>query len=418
MDVRFSWFVLALIALVATLSVIEMVRVCAVRLQAVDIPGGRRSHRSPTARLGGLGIFWGFAVALALATYGPELWGLPVSASGMGLVGMLIGAGALVCVGLADDVYGLAATLKLCVQIVAALCLYGFGWRVESLGIPGVGHVSVGAFSLPLTVAWVVFVTNALNLIDGLDGLAGGLALVAALAASWMLAATGSASFLVAAALAGALAGFLWFNLYPALIFMGDTGSLFVGFVLSAITLRASQLASLEAFPLVPVLLLAVPLLDTLDAIARRTLAAAAHAATPVAFLRDVRARVFAPDGMHVHHRLVKSGLTARRAVATLWLVAAGFAAAACLVVRAPLAGLGLAAVLAVFVVRRFAALDARLALGSRAQVLPVFVPMAESRELELAMAPHEGSHARLEPALTREALDVDEVVETATQAA
>lgn len=390
MDVRFSWFVLALIALVATLSVIEMVRVCAVRLRAVDQPGGRRSHHAPTARLGGLGIFWGFSVALAFATYGHSLWSQPLTAGGMGLIGMLAGCGVLVIVGLLDDVYGLAATLKLGLQITAALCLYGFGWRIESLGLPGVGHVAVGALSLPLTVAWVVFVTNALNLIDGLDGLAGGLALVAAVAVSWMLASSGAPSFLVAAALAGSLAGFLWFNLNPALIFMGDTGSLFVGFVLSAITMRAAQLASADAFPVVPVLLLAVPLLDTFDAIRRRTSAAWAAADTAFEFARNVRSRLFSPDGMHVHHRLVRSGLSARRAVALLWFVAAGFALAACAVVRAPNLGLALAVVLLVILARQLRGVEARLTRPM--MVSPALTLSIQGREV-IDVEPAEVSH-------------------------
>lgn len=382
---RISWFVLALIALVATLSVTELVRVCALRLRAVDQPGGRRAHRVPTARLGGLGIFWGFAVALVFATYGP--WGGSLTGGGTGLVGMLAGGGLLLVVGLFDDVRGLAATLKLALQIAAAGCLYAFGWRVETLGVPGLGHVDVGAWSLALTVAWVVFVTNALNLIDGLDGLAAGLALVAAVAASWMLAASGAPSFLVAAALVGALAGFLWFNLSPALIFMGDTGSLFVGFVLSAITLRAAQLASTDAFPVVPALLLAVPMLDTLDAIRRRTIDAVAATGTLGAFLRDVRRRVFAPDGQHVHHRIVRSGLTPRRAVAVLWAVAAGFALAAGAMLAAPWLGLAMAAGLVAAAWRGLGRLDARLARPAEVPPRTLMLP-AESVAQLLALPP------------------------------
>jgi UDP-GlcNAc:undecaprenyl-phosphate GlcNAc-1-phosphate transferase len=155
---------------------------------------------------------------------------------------------------------------------------------------------------------------------------------------------------------------------------MGDTGSLFVGFVLSAITMRAAQLASADAFPLVPVLLLAVPLLDTLDAIRRRTIAAAAGAASPLEFLRHVRARVFAPDGMHLHHRLVLSGLSARRTVALMWAVAGCFALAACMVLHAPWVGMAFAAVIAVAVTRNLGAMEARLV---RAPVVPRVLTLA-----------------------------------------
>lgn len=362
MDVRFVWLVLALIAFVSTLSVTEAVRVAALHLRAVDHPGGRRLHRSPTARLGGLGIFWGFGVALAAATYGEGVWHLPIHPQGMGLVGLLAGCGVLLITGLLDDVRGMRATAKLALQVGAALCLYHFGWRVERLGIPGIGSWEVGPLSLALTVGWVVCVTNALNLIDGLDGLAGGLALVATLAASWLLAGSGTSSFLATGALAGALAGFLWFNLNPALIFMGDTGSLFVGFVLAALTMRAGQLVSAEAFPLVPVLLLAVPLADTTDAIRRRTLAAAATARSPLHFLREAKRRILAPDGMHVHHRLLRRGFSTRRAVALLWGTGASFAVAAALVLRAPVPGLALTAALAALAWAGLAALEPRAA--------------------------------------------------------
>jgi UDP-GlcNAc:undecaprenyl-phosphate GlcNAc-1-phosphate transferase len=342
--VKIAWVMYALVAFVATLSVTELVRVFALRLRAVDQPGGRRVHLAPTARLGGLGIFWGFAISLGLATYGGPLWRAPLAGADPALLGLVLGAGLMLVVGMLDDIYGLAAPRKLGLQIGAALLLYAFGWRVETLGLPGVGSWPVGLLSLPLTVAWVVFATNALNLIDGLDGLATGVALVAAIAAGLLLGNDGGAARLAAAGLAGALAGFLWFNLNPALIFMGDAGSLFVGFVLSAITLRAGQVASPEAFPLVPMLLLAVPLLDTLAAIRRRTVAAARASRPGLGFLREAARRVFAPDGQHVHHRLVGSGVSTRRAVALLWGMAAWFALGGFLLPHSTVAGAALVA--------------------------------------------------------------------------
>jgi UDP-GlcNAc:undecaprenyl-phosphate GlcNAc-1-phosphate transferase len=164
-------------------------------------------------------------------------------------------------------------------------------------------------------------------------------ALVATLGTCALLAPDVGPLLLVTAALAGALMGFMWFNLNPALIFMGDAGSLFVGFVLSAVTLRAGGLSSSEAFPIVPALLLAVPLYDTCDAIRRRTLSTASESRSAFAFLRAVKSRVFAPDGLHVHHRLVRAEMSVRSAVARLWLVAAMFAVSGCLLERDRLAG-------------------------------------------------------------------------------
>jgi UDP-GlcNAc:undecaprenyl-phosphate GlcNAc-1-phosphate transferase len=337
MVVPFAFVVFSLVALIATLSVTEMVRVFAHRLSAVDRPGGRRVHRRPTARLGGLGIYWGFYVAMGLATYGHPFWSDPFHGDDPGMIGMMVGSSMLLIVGVMDDVYGLKATLKLGFQIGAALLLYGFGWRVDTLGLPGLGAVPIGPLSLPVTLLWVLLVTNAVNLIDGLDGLACGVSLVATLAVCVLLIPTGGPLLLAAAALAGSLLGFLWFNLNPALIFMGDAGSLFVGFVLSAMTLRAGQLATPDSFPVVSALLLVVPLFDTCFAIGRRSVAAARGSRSLLQFVREVKSQVFAPDGRHVHHRLLAAGYSTRRAVVMLWGASAAFAMAGCVLLRDPI---------------------------------------------------------------------------------
>ncbi len=320
------WSVAFAVALLATLSGTQMVRVTALRLRAVDSPGGRRVHRRTTPRLGGLGIFWGFAGALVLVVYGNAEWRHVLAGKELGLLGMLGGASLMLVVGLLDDLHGLTAAVKLSAQAAAAILLWTCGWRVEFLGLPGIEAWPVGALSLPLTVGWVVFVTNALNLIDGLDGLAVGVALIASVATCFILTPDATLARVTALALTGALLAFLWFNLNPALIFMGDAGSLFVGFVLSAITLRIGQVAGRESFPMVPALLLAVPLTDTTYALVRRTLRAARQAHTPRLFLRGVRAGLFAPDRGHVHHLLIEAGFSTRRAVALLWGTGALFA--------------------------------------------------------------------------------------------
>ena len=255
------------------------------------------------------------------------------------MIGMLAGSGMLLMVGIADDVRGLGATTKLMFQIGAASVLYASGWKVETIGIPGWGAWPTGIVAYPLTLLWVLAVTNAVNLIDGLDGLACGIALIATIAIAALIAPGGSPLLLAVAALGGALIGFLWYNLHPAQIFMGDAGSLFVGFVLSGMTLRAGQIAAPEAFPLVPVLLIAVPLLDTSNAIFRRVGGAARGASSAQDLVRAVRARVFAPDGYHIHHRLLRAGLSAWQAAAVLWFAAAGFAIAGCTLAVAPFAG-------------------------------------------------------------------------------
>jgi UDP-GlcNAc:undecaprenyl-phosphate GlcNAc-1-phosphate transferase len=191
---------------------------------------------------------------------------------------------------------------------------------------------------LPLTIGWIVLATNAVNLIDGLDGLASGLALVATLGVLAVVG-PGAGSGVIAAVLAGALVGFLWFNVPPALIFMGDAGSLFVGFAVATLTLRGSMRAGPETFPVLPLLLLAVPLTDATSAIVRRIGAAARAAGSPRELVREARARVMAPDRGHLHHRLLDAGLPSRVAALALQLSALPFAIAAALIVHVPVAG-------------------------------------------------------------------------------
>ena len=327
-----------LVGLLGALSATELVRVAAVRLRAVDQPGGRRVHRRPTPRLGGIGIAWGFACSLAYLSWVSGHAG-PLAHAAAQMTALLVGAAFMGAVGHADDRWGLPSSAKLAACVAGALVLWAGGWRVDSIGLPGVGAWDVGAWSLPLTIMWVVLVTNAMNLIDGLDGLASGVALVACIAVLLMPGA-GAAERAVAVALAGALLGFLWFNLNPALIFMGDAGSLFTGFVLAALALHAPAGAAPGWFPVVPALALAVPLADTLHAIGRRLLAAAREADSPWAFVRSAPRRMFTADRGHVHHLLQAAGWSPRRAAALLWAAALSFGIAACLCVRAGLPGI------------------------------------------------------------------------------
>jgi len=326
------------VAAIATLSATELVRVLALRLGACDQPGGRRVHRRPTARLGGLGIFWGFGVALLLAVYTGSDARDAVARGGMGMLGLFAGCGLMLITGLLDDVRGLSAPVKLGVQLAAATCVWWSGWRVETIGLPGVGAVAAGALSLPLTIGWIVFATNAVNLIDGLDGLASGLALVAALGVLAVVG-PGVGSGVIAAVLAGALVGFLWFNVPPALIFMGDAGSLFVGFAVATLTLRGAIRSGPEMFPVLPLLLLAIPLTDAASAVVRRLVGAVRAAGSARELVHEARTRVMAPDRGHLHHRLLDAGLPAKLASLALQLSALPFALAASLIVRAPAAG-------------------------------------------------------------------------------
>lgn len=275
----------------------------AARLGAIDRPdGARRVHRGAVPRLGGLAIFLGVALAL-----------LCFSRGGAALEGVLRGALLIALMGALDDCLQLRAPLKLAVQLLAGLLAWRAGARIEVLTDPfaaGAGRfVSVGALSLPLTLLWLTACTNAMNLIDGLDGLAAGVAAIAS--ASMLLVAAlvseGEIALLLAAVTGGCL-GFLPYNRSPARIFMGDVGSQLLGYLLGAAALLGMFKAHALLGFLAPPLALGLPLADTLWAFTRRAL----HGHNPL------RA-----DRGHIHHRLLDLGLDQREAVALLYTVSA-----------------------------------------------------------------------------------------------
>ena len=221
-------------------------------------------------------------------------------------VGLLVGGIALCGVGVVDDVKGVRAAYKLAVQIVVAVIAFTAGFRIDAVHVPLFGALSMGVFALPVTVFWIVGITNAVNLIDGLDGLAAGVVFFAAgtnFAVAWI--STNVFVAVLMAAVMGALIAFLFYNFNPARIFMGDSGSYFLGFVLAATSLTgASHKASTAVSLLVPIVALGVPIFDTLFSMVRRMLE---------------RRPLFSPDRGHIHHRLLDMGITHRRAVMILY---------------------------------------------------------------------------------------------------
>lgn len=308
-----------LAALLASIAVTPSVIRLANRNGWYDQPGGRRIHKRPVPRLGGLAVF-----AATLAGF--------IAAAGLGwrvaehhrefLVGILVGGAVLFTTGVVDDLRGLRPRTKLLAQMVAAGLVYAMGFRIEMLSFWPTSDFSVGWLSLPLTLLWVVGVTNAFNLIDGLDGLATGIAIVAlstTLAAALMMGRADVA--ITAAALLGSLVGFLAYNFNPARIFLGDSGSLFVGFMLAVLSVHGSTKSSTAVLAIVPLLALGLPLADTGLAMARRWLRGAAFSSA---------------DGRHIHHRLLATGLTQRRSVLVLYVVSAALASIGVLAVVTP----------------------------------------------------------------------------------
>jgi UDP-GlcNAc:undecaprenyl-phosphate GlcNAc-1-phosphate transferase len=265
----------------------------------------RKIHGRPVPRLGG--------IAIVIAFYTP-LVGLLLFRSGVGqmflaernhVIGLFVGGLAIALLGVYDDLRGAGAGKKFLVQFSVAGLMYALGFRIDILANPFGEALHLGWFSLPFTMFWVVGVINALNLIDGLDGLAGGVALVAVLTTFLISIGRGHPLMvLMSSALAGAIVGFLFYNFNPATIFMGDTGSMFLGFVLSTSAIQTNQKASTAFAVIIPAIALGLPIMDTILAMARRAL----------------RGRpMFQADKEHIHHRLLALGLTHRQAVFVLY---------------------------------------------------------------------------------------------------
>ena len=306
-------------ALVVGLIVTPIVRGAARRAGLLDQPGGRKVHRSPVPRLGGVGMAIAFGVALGVAALiAPDLGAGGILTPNRAPA-ILAGVSALVVVGVIDDTRGMRASAKLALQVAAAALAWALGLRVDLLFFPW-GVVEMGLLSLPVTVAWIVGVMNAINLIDGLDGLAAAVVL-GVLAAFALIVAPGGmdpALFIIAAT-GGAALGFLAYNLHPASIIMGDTGSMFLGFVIAAIGISLTQDGAPPVSPYVPIIALGVPILDTVWAIVRRAARGGA---------------IFVADRGHIHHQLLRRGLSQRDAMLILTAVSAALAMTAVFLAR------------------------------------------------------------------------------------
>lgn len=298
-------------ALVAGLTITPIVRRLAHRLDLLDLPGEHRKvHQFPVPRLGGVAMVIAFGVGLALATLAAG----DLNAGGLQpnrAPAILAGLALLFVLGVTDDTRGMRALVKLTVQVAAALLAFGLGLSLERLHFPW-GIVELGPLALPVTVAWIVGVINAVNLIDGLDGLASGVVLTVLGTFAVIAALDGvDPTLYIIAATIGAAAGFLAYNLHPASIIMGDTGSMFLGFVVAAVGISLAQDGVDPVPPWVPVIALGVPILDTMWAIVRRT-------ARGDAF--------YVADRGHIHHQLLRLGFSQRDAMLGLTAVSAGLA--------------------------------------------------------------------------------------------
>ena len=274
------------------------------KVGAIDVPkDARRMHKKPIPRLGGLAIYGGFLCSILIFGQLDET-----------MLCVLLGAAIIVALGIFDDVLALGAKLKFVVQIVAAaipVCIgdLQIGLFTNLNPLSDAPFVHLGILAVPVTIIWIVGITNAVNLIDGLDGLAVGVSSIAAITMLAVALLTGNMPIAITmAALAGACIGFMPYNLNPAKIFMGDTGSTFLGYMLATVSIMGLfKFYAVISFA-VPFLILGLPIFDTANAIIRRV----AAGRSPMS-----------PDRGHVHHKLIDMGFNQKQAVAILYAISA-----------------------------------------------------------------------------------------------
>jgi len=284
------------IALAVAYFITPRVMDLAIKVGALDIPDERKVHKGLIPRMGGLAIYVGFVIAVLASMH--------VSRE---IMGLLVGGTVILIVGIIDDLKPLPARVKLLGQIVAAAVLVMFDIRIDWLTNPFGDMLYVDYLAIPLTILWVVGLTNTVNLIDGLDGLAAGVSTIASV--TILLVALQQNFWTVAiltAALAGSALGFLQYNFNPAKIFMGDTGSMFLGYMLAAISILGAVKSAATIALIVPIVALGLPILDTAFAIIRRYMSGRP---------------IFKPDKGHLHHRLLEMGLTQKQAVLLMYVI-------------------------------------------------------------------------------------------------
>lgn len=284
-----------IIAFSISLLMTPCVKKIAFRVGAVDRPDERKVHSRIMPRMGGLAIFLAFMAAILLV----EPMTKPI-------IGLMAGGTLILLLGIADDIVGVSPRIKLLGQIVAAGVLVAFGVKISFLTNPFGGEMfKLPIAGIPLTIFWIVGVTNAVNLIDGLDGLAGGLAAIASLTLAIVGWSNNQMLIVVPAViLSASICGFLKYNFHPAKIFMGDSGSLFLGYMLAGLSVIGLTKGAAVVSVFVPILILGIPIFDTLYAIVRR-------------FINSQP--IFEADKGHLHHRLLAIGLSHRQTVFVIY---------------------------------------------------------------------------------------------------
>ena len=301
-------------AFVASLILTPLVRKFAFRIGAVDQPNYRKVHTAAMPRIGGLAIYSAFLIGYLVLR--PE---------DVHSTGILIGAAIIILTGFLDDMLEITAKAKIIGQLAAAIVVVTWGGlQIDFINLPFGGQLEFGFLSIPITIIWIIGITNAINLIDGLDGLAAGVSTIALISLSIMAIIMGDTFVIATAAiLAASSFGFLFFNFNPAKIFMGDTGSLFLGYMISVLALLGFKNVAVISL-IIPIIILGVPISDTFFAIVRRI---------------RMKQKISAPDKSHLHHCLLNSGFSHKQTVLIIYGIAALFGLAAILFSQATVWG-------------------------------------------------------------------------------
>jgi len=304
-----SCWVLFLASAAATAFLTPAIIRLAVRAGVVDGGGYRRISNSPKPLLGGLAIGAPFTIICLLGVAEPTRTLVGLQGVGRDFAVLAAGGAAVLAAGVVDDVRRLRPRTKLLIQVGVALVICAGGGGAKALNLPLIGAVGLGpVLGALFTIGWLVGIINAMTLVDGLDGLAAGLALIGAVALALLAGMSGSAFVvLLCAALAGSLLAFLFYNFHPARIFLGETGSMFLGFVLATVALMGSHKTDAAVVFLAPVLALGLPIYETLTSVARRLMRGKP---------------LLAGDRGHTYHRLLRLGLSQRQVALTLYTVA------------------------------------------------------------------------------------------------
>lgn len=315
-----------LLCFILSLLLTPLVKKFSIKIGAIDKPDERKVHKKIMPRMGGLAILISFIVGCLIFIPNPmQIWPVLVGAIIIGITGLL------------DDMYSLSPRVKLFGQILAATIPVLGGVQIDFITLPSGEIINFGWLAIPLTMLWIVAITNAINLIDGLDGLAAGVSSIAIITISILALSLGNPlTVLMGVILLGSTLGFLVFNFYPAKIFMGDTGSLFLGYMISVLSVIGLTKSAAIFSLMIPIIILAVPIMDTTFAIIRRIVQ---------------KKPLSAPDKFHLHHCLIRLGFTHRQSVIIIYLLSGIFSLAAILFTRATIWGASILIVLLLILV-------------------------------------------------------------------